>query len=153
MPTHYRGSDNEQLALQVFITLSRASESYQHAALERAPLPDGLTLSQFGVLEALLHLGPLPQTEVCGKLLKSKGNISVVVRHLETRGLVRRTAIEGDRRQRQLDLTDSGRELISAYFPNLARGFTDAVGVLTPDEQRTLVSLCKKLGRGVQQTS
>ena len=113
MATHYRGPERERRALDLFIALTRSSDSFQKAALRKAPLPEGLTLSQFGVLEALLHLGSLPQNVVAHKILKSKGNISVVVSHLEGRGLVYRRRTPDDRRQLLLELTPAGHTLIS----------------------------------------
>lgn len=148
MATHYRGSEQEQRALNLFIALSRSSDSLQKAALRKAPLPDGLTLSQFGVLEALLHLGPMPQSAVAQKVLKTKGNISVVVSHLESRGLVQRTRADDDRRRLVIALTTTGRELIGVFFPRMARGFAESAQVLTAEEQTTLTALCKKLGAG-----
>ncbi len=148
MATHYRGPERERRALDLFIALTRSSDSFQKAALRKAPLPEGLTLSQFGVLEALLHLGSLPQNVVAHKILKSKGNISVVVSHLEGRGLVYRRRTPDDRRQLLLELTPAGHTLISNYFPRMANGFADSASVLSAEEQYTLIALCKKLGVG-----
>ncbi|MEX2442042.1 MAG: MarR family transcriptional regulator [Alkalispirochaeta sp.] len=148
MATHYRGSEREQRALNLFIALTRSSDSLQKAALRKAPLPEGTTLSQFGILEALLHLGPLPQTVVAQKVLKTKGNISVVVSHLEDRGLVQRRRSKADRRQLVIELTSAGRELIAGYFPHMATGFAESAQVLSAEEQATLTTLCKKLGVG-----
>lgn len=148
MGTHYRGSEQERRALNLFIALTRSSDSFQKAALRKAPLPEGLTLSQFGILEALLHLGSLPQTVVAQKVLKSKGNISVVVSHLESRGLVRRTRAADDRRRLVIELTAAGRAVITAYFPQMAEGFAESAHVLSAEEQETLIALCKKLGVG-----
>ncbi|MCG8479872.1 MAG: MarR family transcriptional regulator [Spirochaetales bacterium] len=152
MATHHRGSDAERTALNLFIALSRATDTYQRGAFRHAPLPDGLTSTQFGVLEALYHLGPLCQTTVAKKILKTKGNISVVVSHLEGQKLVRRGSLPEDRRQVILELTDDGRALIGRYFPEIAEGFARSAAVLTDEEQKTLTELCKKLGLGVQTT-
>lgn len=149
MPSHYRGREEENRALHLFITLTRAADTVQRAAHAGAPLPAGLTLSQFGILEALLHLGPLSQGDVTRKLLLSKGNVSVVIAHLEDRGLVERCSDPRDRRQKKLSLTDKGRDLIRSYFPALASEFARVVAVLSPHEQETLTALCRKLGRGI----
>jgi MarR family 2-MHQ and catechol resistance regulon transcriptional repressor len=150
MATHYRGSEQEVRALNMFIALTRSSDSFQKAALRKAPLPENLTLSQFGILEALLHLGPLPQTVVAQKVLKSKGNISVVVSHLESRELVKRTRAADDRRRLVIALTADGEELIKGYFPHMAQGFAESAQVLSVEEQNTLITLCKKLGVGAR---
>ena len=97
MGTHYTGPPEQRTALDAFIKLTRAAESVEaraHGTLRG----QGLTVSQFGVLEALYHLGPLCQGELAGKLLKSGGNLTTVVDNLERRGWVERQRGEGDRR-------------------------------------------------------
>ena len=98
------------------------------------------------MLESLLHLGPLTQGVIGRKLLKSSGNITVVIDNLEKRGLVRRDRSTEDRRQVFVSLTPEGEELIRRIFPEHARAITDEFSALTPDEQRELGRLCKKLG-------
>lgn len=68
----------EVSALDCFIKLLRASESVNAAAMRQVQA-NGLTESQFGVLEALLHLGTLNQNQLAGKILKSGGNITLVI--------------------------------------------------------------------------
>jgi len=89
MPTHYRGTTEEVLALNTFIKLQRATNSLEARLAHRRTLID-ITGTQFGVLETLYHLGPLCQGEISSKLLKSGGNITLVVDNLEKRGLVQR---------------------------------------------------------------
>lgn len=152
MATHHKGTEDEQRALDLFIALSRGSDWYHRGALTQAPLPESLTITQFGVLEAIYHLGPMCQTDLGRKILKTKGNISVVIDRLVKRGFVVRRAQEHDRRFSVIDLTAEGRAVIAAYFPQIAAGFAASAAVLTADEQETLTRLCKKLGRGVQQS-
>jgi len=147
MPSHHRGSREERRALTLFIAITRSSDRYQKLALDRAPLPDGLTLSQFAVLEALYHLGAMYQTTVARKVLKTKGNITLVVTNLERARYLRRRRDEHDRRRTILELTPAGSTLMADYFPRIARGFAEAAAVLSPDEQETLIRLAKKLGR------
>ena len=97
MPTHYRGRPDEVAALDAYIKLMRAADSVT-ARLEPVMASAGLTLGQFGTLEALLHLGPLCQRDLGRKLLRSDGNITVVVNNLAHRGLVRRVRRRDDRR-------------------------------------------------------
>ncbi|MFB3040304.1 MAG: MarR family winged helix-turn-helix transcriptional regulator, partial [Candidatus Poribacteria bacterium] len=116
MGTHYKGTEEEIRALNTYIKLMRAVESLtlrlnSHLASAR------LTISQFGALEALFHLGPLCQRELSEKLLKSSGNITMVVDNLEKRGLVERKREGEDRRYVTVHLTDEGRRLISEIFP------------------------------------
>jgi MarR family transcriptional regulator, 2-MHQ and catechol-resistance regulon repressor len=147
MPTHYKGSPQERSALDALIKLLRAADSV--CARTQAHLARyQLTTSQFGVLEALLHLGPLHQNELGRKLLKSGGNITVVVDHLEQRGLVRRERDSVDRRRITVELTASGQKLIGALFPKHAAAVKREMGVLSEPELKQLGKLCKKFGLG-----
>ncbi len=150
MSTKHAGTVEEQRALNLFIALTRSADWLQKGALHYAPLPETLTLTQFGVLEALYHLGPMCQAEVGEKLLKTKGNVSVVIERLVGRGLVERSAKEGDRRYVVIKLTTVGRNLIQGYFPMIAAGFARAASSLTIKEQEALTRLSLKLGKAVQ---
>ena len=89
--------------------------------LNRPLAEAGLTESQFGVLEALLHLGPLHQRELAEKILRTNGNVTLVVDHLEKRGLVRRERGSADRRYIKVHLTDAGEDAGEGTLPG-ARG-------------------------------
>jgi len=150
MPTHFRGDPQIVLALDTFIKFTRASSALE-AYLFRDGILEGLTPSQFGVLETLYHLGPLCQGEISHKLLKSSGNITLVLDNLEKRGLIERQRSHEDRRMVTIVLTDSGRDLIERVFPRQAALIAEAFSPLSPEEQRTLGELCKKLGLALQQ--
>ena len=146
MPTHYQGPPQEVRALDTFIKLVRAAGSV--IARSSRPLSaSGLTVGQFGVLETLLHLGPLHQCELARKHLQSGGNITMIVDNLVKAGLVRRERLSEDRRYVQVHLTDAGRERIEEIFPRQARNITEQMSVLTAAEQEELARLCRKLGR------
>ncbi len=147
MPTHYRGTPEEELALDTMIKFTRASSAFETRLFSRGLLED-LTPSQFGVLETLFHLGPMCQGAISQKLLKSTGNITLVLDNLEKRGLVRRTRLLEDRRMVLLELTSAGSELIADVFPRQVEVIVEEMSVLTPEEQRLLGELSKKLGLG-----
>lgn len=149
MGTHYKGSRQEVAALNAYIKLVRAAESVT-ARLNRKTTKAGLSVSQFGVLEALYHLGPLCQRDLGNKLLRSSGNITMVVDNLEKRGLVRRERDEQDRRFISVHLTDKGRRLIQEMFPEHVQLIVEAMSVLTPAELKELERLCKTVGLGVR---
>lgn len=144
MGTHYQGTKAETDALNAYIKLMRAAESV--TARAHSVLPKEITLSQFGVLEALLHRGPLCQSELAGKLLKSGGNITLIVDNLEKAGLVTRERDQDDRRFITVSLTPKGRAFIAELFPNVAASITREFGALSSAEQFTLGWLCKKVG-------
>ena len=147
MGTRHGGPAREVRALDTYIKLIRASNAVSqriHAHLREADL----TLSQFGVLEALFHLGPLAQRDLCRKLLQSGGNMTLVVVNLEKRGLVRRERPAENRRLVIVRLTPAGRRLIRRVFPRHARIVAEDLAVLNAAEQRELARLLKKLGHG-----
>lgn len=135
------------LALDTFIKLTRANNSVLARIAHHGTHPD-LSVSQFGTLETLYHLGTMSQTEICGKLLKSGGNTTLVVDNLEKHGLVRRHRDEHDRRVVVVELTPEGYDLIATLFPRHAAAVAAEMSVLTPEEQQQLGALCKKLGKG-----
>jgi MarR family transcriptional regulator, 2-MHQ and catechol-resistance regulon repressor len=148
MATHFKGDPHEVRALDAYIKLSRASGTLDaRLATNLARL--GLTTGQLGVMEALMHLGPLSQRELGRKLLRSGGNVTTVIDNLERRKLVARKRNREDRRVVTVDLTSVGRRLIEKVFPVHARAVAQAMEALTAAEQEELGRLCRKLGRGV----
>lgn len=145
MKPHHRGSEEERLALDAYVKLMRAAESVTALLLPRLAA-SGLTMGQFGVLEALHHVGPLAQHELAGKLLRSSGNVSVVIDNLERVGLVQRTRRPDDRRVVTVSLTPAGAARIGELFPRHATALTAAMSALGPSEQQELGRLCRTLG-------
>lgn len=145
MGTAHKGSEKEVRALDAYIKLMRAAETVT-ARLNRNLTAVNLTISQFGVLEALYHKGPLCQRDIAKKILKSTGNITMVIDNLEKRGLVRRERAADDRRYITIYLTENGTQLIAELFPRHAVTIADEMGALTAGEQTELGRLCRKLG-------
>jgi len=146
MPTHYQGSSEIRLALDTYIKLTRAVSSLEER-FSRSGVFGNLTHTQFGVLEALYHLGPLCQGELSKKLLKSTGNMTLVLDNLEKRNLVQRRRESEDRRIITISLTPAGELLIRQIFPAVARAIAREINVLVLEEQEALQRLCYKLGK------
>jgi MarR family 2-MHQ and catechol resistance regulon transcriptional repressor len=146
MPTHFKGTESETRALNAFIKLMRASESVTARLTNFLQHEEGLTISQFGVLEALYHLGPLNLRQIGEKMLKSGGNITTVVDNLEKRSLVERRRCPEDRRVIYAHLTPEGEKLIGNYFPTHVKAIEREMNTLSPKELEELGRLCKKLG-------
>jgi MarR family 2-MHQ and catechol resistance regulon transcriptional repressor len=147
LPTHFEGSAETKRALNAFINLTRASNSLQ-ARLSAQVEAQGLTVGQFGILEALLHLGPMSQCTLGQKLLRSGGNVTLVIDNLEKHGLVRRERQTEDRRTIVIHLTPKGLRLIKRVIPGHAKMILKEMSQLEPNEQEDLRRLCRKLGRG-----
>lgn len=144
MGNRYKGSPSGARALGAFVTLTRAAESVG-ARTQAEIAAAGLTESQFGVLEALHHVGPLCAAEIAEKVLRSRGNLTLVIANLERDGLVKRTP-RADRRYRTVELTAKGRRLMERTFPRHARRIVETMDALTGAEQEELRRLCRKLG-------
>src|SRR5919108_2707577 len=147
MPTRFPGTRTERRTLDAFIKLTRCTNSVMARLAERNTIGD-LTYSQFAVLEALYHLGPLTQGEVSQKILKSVSNLTTVIDNLERDGLVCRERDANDRRVIHVHLTEAGSSKLEAVLPGHVAALVDEFRVLSASEQETLSQLCKKLGKG-----
>jgi MarR family transcriptional regulator, 2-MHQ and catechol-resistance regulon repressor len=145
VPTHYPGTDDERRALDVYIKLARAVANVD-GVINRPLAEAGLTTSQFGVLEALWHLGPLGHGEIGRKILKSSGNVTTVIDNLCRLGLVTREHDTADRRVRKVSLTPEGSALVERVLPEHVRRVARAFACLSPDEQEALGTLLRRVG-------
>jgi MarR family transcriptional regulator, 2-MHQ and catechol-resistance regulon repressor len=136
----------QRLALLTYVKLMRAANSARNFAA-RTLAGTGLTLTQFAVLEALYHLGPMSLSDVAQKVLTTGGNLTMVAGNLEKQGLARRQPSPQDKRLQIIALTPKGRSLIRRSFPQHAAAITEFLGVLSPEEQGKLGDLCRRLGR------
>jgi len=132
--------------VHVFLVLWKAARAVQ-AYAEKSILEVEMCGSDFAVLEALLHKGPLPINEIGKKVLLTSGSITVAVDCLETKGLVERRAHGTDRRAKIVHLTKAGRKMITrAYAEHAADMESLASASLTKSERNTLIRLLKKIG-------
>jgi MarR family transcriptional regulator, 2-MHQ and catechol-resistance regulon repressor len=146
MPSAFQGQADEILALNTFIKLMRASDSVV-SRVHRHLDEWGLTVSQFGVLDALIHLGAMSQKDLAHKILRSSGNLTMVIGNLEKRGLVRRERSTLDRRILVVYLTTEGEYLINKIFPKHVEIIKEEFSILTADERIQLGHLCRMLGK------
>ena len=125
---------------------TKAMEAHARRSVEAT----GLCLSDFGVLEALLHKGPLPVSELGKKVLLSSGSMTAAVDRLERGGLVKRANAQTDRRSRIVHLTSVGSKLIRRVFAEHARDMEHAFSALTKSERAAFGNLLRKLGLAVE---
>ncbi|MEP6990381.1 MAG: MarR family transcriptional regulator [bacterium] len=134
------------MALKLWVVLARAYAAVgTHVDADIAE--HDLTTTEFGILEALLHKGPLLLGEIQRKILVSSGGITYLVDRLVNKGLVRREECPADRRARYAVLTPAGDALIRRLFPKHARKIAAAVSGLSPREQAQATKLLRQLGR------
>ena len=145
MGTHYNGSKKVMRALDSYIKLMRAADTI-NSAVNLSLSKFGLTESQFNVLDALYHLGTLSQKELGYKLLKSGGNITMVIDNLEKDAYVERRRGTEDRRIFFVHLTKEGGEKLEEILPMKVNFITNEMNRLNKTEQIELQRLCKKIG-------
>ncbi|GAC1346128.1 MAG: hypothetical protein NVSMB18_27480 [Acetobacteraceae bacterium] len=130
-------------ALRAYVKLNRAARAVL-AAVEPGVAAAGLTLTQLGVLEAVLHKGPMTQRELGRKVLTSAGNMTDLIDKLGARGLIRRERRDG--RSVQVELTAAGRTLITDVFPRHAEDIARVFAGLSAEEVAELDRLLRLLG-------
>ena len=113
----------------------------------RSVADSGLGLSDFAVLEILLHKGPLPVNTIGRQVMLTSGSITTAVDRLEQKRLVRRQACPNDRRVTFVTLTKTGRTLIRRVFKAHATRLETMFEPLSPTERSALATLLKKLGK------
>jgi len=135
-----------RLALLTYVKLMRAANAARNFA-SRTLAGTGLTLTQFAVLEALYHLGPMSLSDVAERVLTTGGNLTMVARNLEKHGLVERHPSPEDKRVQIMVLTPKGKSLIRRTFPQHAAAIVEFLSALGPEEQGSLGDLCRRLGK------
>lgn len=138
----------ENTELKIFIGMSRALNDINKAS-NKVFVKYGLTMSQFGVLEALYHKGDLSIGEVQEKTLSTSGTIPVIVKNLEKEGLIKKCNDERDKRRFILHITEKGKNLMKEVYPENEAIIVSKMGIWTKSQQEELVKLMKKFG-GIQ---
>lgn len=136
---------DETAALRLWVIMVRAySAITEHVSADIAR--HGLTVAEFGIMEALYHKGPMLLGEVQRKILVSSGGITFLVDRLTAKGLVERRNCPADRRARYAALTPEGAARMTEMFPEHAAALTHAMAGLTTGEQAEATQLMRTLG-------
>jgi len=136
-------SPDDTSGVRVWLILWKAAKAMEQTALGSISRL-GLGLSDFAILELLLHKGPQPVNAIGKKVLLTSGSITTAVDRLEARKLVHRAGDPKDRRSRIVGLTAAGRRLISTAFEQHSADMEMAFGVLNGRERAALIRLLKK---------
>jgi MarR family 2-MHQ and catechol resistance regulon transcriptional repressor len=140
-----RRSAAQDRALKLFVVLERAAQSVVRGLQRNADL-QGLTHTEFEILEALYHKGPLLLGDVQKKVLLTSGGVTYTVDRLAEKGLVERRECETDRRARWAALTPKGESVMSKIFPPIAKQIEETMSVLSAREQDEAIAALRKLG-------
>ena len=135
----------QERALKLFIVLERAAVAIERKVKEQADL-HGLTWTEFEILEAVYHKGPLLLGDVQKKILLTSGGVTYTVDRLAEKGLVVRKECETDRRARYAALTPKGTALIASIFAPMAEHIEELMSVLNAREQEEATELLRRVG-------
>jgi MarR family transcriptional regulator, 2-MHQ and catechol-resistance regulon repressor len=138
-------SDNATTGPRLWVVLARAHGAMA-SYVEACIASEGLCLSDFMVLEVLLHKGPMTISVIGEKVLLANASMTAAVDRLEEKGWVVRQSSPKDRRSKIVVLTRDGRTFISALYAAHARDIEAVTSVLTQREQAHLRVILKKLG-------
>jgi MarR family 2-MHQ and catechol resistance regulon transcriptional repressor len=142
--TTRRQTGNDR-ALKLFVVLQRAATAVMGRMQRQADL-QGLTPTEFEILEALYHKGPLLLGDVQKKILLSSGGVTYTIDRLAEKGLVERRDCPTDRRARFAALTSKGETMIAKVFPKQAENIETMMSVLSAREQAEAIAILRKLG-------
>jgi MarR family transcriptional regulator, 2-MHQ and catechol-resistance regulon repressor len=150
--THNALPDDRGATLELVIAVGRALQ-----AMERHVRPhlmqSGLAMTEFAVLEALYHKGPLRLGEIRDRILLTGASTTYVVKKLEERGLMRRRTSSEDSRVVFGELTAKGRALIDDVFPVHVQRLQQAAAGLTVSEKREASRLLRALSRHARRST
>ncbi len=105
-----------------------------------------LNVSDFSILEALLHKGPMPINTVGEKVLLTSGSMTAAANRLESKGLVERVRDPLDGRSFYLHLTKPGQKLIRNAYQKHSENLEKTFECLDDNEREDLARLLKKVG-------
>jgi MarR family transcriptional regulator, 2-MHQ and catechol-resistance regulon repressor len=137
-------------AIHTWLIMMKASQAIARYALPPI-LAEGLGDSDFRVLDVLLHKGPMPVNAIGPKVDLNPGSVSVAVDRLYKKGLVSRIESESDRRIRTVSLTEKGRRVFVPIFRQHAALIQRAFQDVSPDEQRQMEEVLKRIGRRAEE--
>ena len=138
-------SPARERALKLFVVLQRATNAVNERLTRQVNMKE-LTPTEFSILEALYHKGPLLLGDVQKKILLSSGGVTYTIDRLCDKGLVERRECSSDRRARYAALTPRGEALIAKLFPLHADGIEELMSVLSAREQDELIAVLRRLG-------
>ena len=136
-------SEEEQLDLRMVIALSRTMQVINRKQ-SRLIGEYGLTMPQFGVLEALYHKEPLCINDIIEKTLSTSGNMTVVIENLRKDGYIKKEKSGEDQRKYMISLTDKGKGIIDRIFPLHLKNIGEIFGRYSVKEKEELLNLLDK---------
>ncbi len=140
------GKTDDLSGIHLWLVLWKAARAVE-AQAQHSIARFGMVQSDFGVLEALLHRGPLSAKQVGAKVLLTSGSVTAAIDRLAARGLVRREDDARDRRVCIVHLTAAGKRLIERAFAQHRTEMEEALAEFSIEDRRALLPLLRQLGR------
>ncbi len=132
--------------LKTLTTLFRAANSLERVIKEDV-FKYGLNVSEFGVLEAIYHKGPMNVKDVLAKVLIANSSMTYVIENLVTKGYIIKKQCTVDKRRFLLDLSEKGKDLLDKIFPIHYNNMRSILDILDSDEEVALQKSLSKIGR------
>ena len=132
--------------LKAITILFRATDALGKA-IQRDVKSFGLNVTEFGILEALYHLGEMPIKALLEKVLITNSTMSYVITQLMNKTYIYKTQSPTDRRSFLLALTDKGQDLMDEIFQKHKRNMREIISVLTEEEEEQFKNMLKKVGK------
>jgi len=147
MPTADKPTETSAAAL--WVVLARAYRSMA-AFVEHSVASLNIGLSDFMILEALLHKGPLTMSELCEAALITNASMTAAIDRLEEREFVERVASNEDRRVRRVQLTTQGTAVIKRLYARHERDLDEVLSAIPAAERAEVRRALKAIGLAAQ---
>lgn len=132
------------LNIKVIINLYKTLNIFDRATIKLL-IDFDLSIGQFSVLETLLHQGDMCVGEAQERVLTTSGNIALIIKNLEARGLITKQTHPDDKRKSILSLSNAGKELIKRAFPVNEAMIDKKLDFLDESEKKALIATLKKI--------
>ncbi|MBN1305087.1 MAG: MarR family transcriptional regulator [Anaerolineales bacterium] len=127
---------------QALFTLAHAYES--RMTREHPADKTGLTIFECAVMMVIGQTAPINSQELSRRMDVPPSTVSVYIRGLRKKGLVKSEQDQQDRRNWWLALTDQGQLVYQAIIAGTSQYTQDFFSALSDEEQRTLLDLLLK---------
>jgi MarR family transcriptional regulator, 2-MHQ and catechol-resistance regulon repressor len=139
----------ETTSAALWVVLARAYRAMA-TFVEHSVATLDIGLSDFMILEALLHKGPMTMSALCNAALITNASMTSAIDRLEKRSLVERTADKTDRRIRLVQLTPQGTALIKRLYTRHEKDLDEVMADISPKERAELRRGLKTIGLAAQ---
>lgn len=139
-----------KIDLKIIIALSRANQAI-FKKIEKSMYKNGLTVSEFGVMEFLLHKGKQPVQQIAEKILVTSGTITYVINKLIKKGYIKRERCNEDKRIYYVDLTEEGEDFIEKVFKDHEKFLSKLFYGIDKEDKKDLINKLNLLENIVKQ--